>query len=455
MKKIIALFFFSVLLWLGNTNCFSQVNKRGVSTYPKPQTTSADTSCNRSSTAWKNKYNKVATYLPHENSPLKTVGINLIIMQNDTGGNGFTDSEEHLKELKTLFGYVKNLYAKNGKPSDPISGVTELKSKFIDLELKGIYFYKNTALNKSANVSGLIQYLMKNDSARLQYLNVFITEAGHGLAYATRGASYDTKGNLGLVMPGIWSWSPGSDYASATEMAHEIGHIFDLCHTYLKGGCAGTLEAMGKDPDSGDWFPDVFGTPYPGNAPHTAPTKEFPWEYDVHKDTSDKVTNNLHGGFRDESYLSPLQIAKCHRALTVKNASRYVISCTYDSLNPSVITTNEDWDFSAKWEKDIFIRNKAVVNFECKISMPQKSKIVIEKGSTLIVGGTITNDCEQGWEGTIEVKRGGTLRLLSDAQIIFKGSGKIVIDKKKSKRGKVIVENGAKILLDGKTLQYK
>ena len=73
----------------------------------------------------------------------------------------------------------------------------------------------------------------------------------------------------------------------------------------------------------------------------------------------------------------------------------------------------------------------------------------------MIVGGTITNDCEQGWEGTIEVKRGGTLRLLSDSQILFKGLGKIVVDKKKSKRGKVIVENGAKILLDGKTLQYK
>ncbi|MBP6658972.1 MAG: hypothetical protein KA284_14020, partial [Bacteroidia bacterium] len=155
----------------------------------------SDTSCNRSSSAWKNIYSKVATYLPHENSPLKTVGINLIIMQNDTGGNGYTDSEEDLKELRTLFGYVKNLYAKNAKPSDPIQGVTDLKSKFIDLELKGIYFYKNSTLNKSANVQGLLSYLTKNDPERLQYLNVFLTEAGHGLAYATRGVSYDTKGN--------------------------------------------------------------------------------------------------------------------------------------------------------------------------------------------------------------------------------------------------------------------
>jgi len=401
----------------------------------------SDTSCNRSSSAWKNIYSKVATYLPHENSPLKTVGINLIIMQNDTGGNGYTDSEEHLKELRTLFGYVKNLYAKNSKPSDPIQGVTDLKSKFIDLELKGIYFYKNSTLNKSANVQGLLSYLTKNDPERLQYLNVFLTEAGHGLAYATRGVSYDTKGNLGVVMPGIWSWSPGSNYASATEMAHEIGHIFDLCHTYLGGGCAGTLKAMGTDPDTGDWFPDVFGTPYPGNAPHTAPTKVFPWEYDVNKDTADKVTNNLHGGFRDESYLSPLQIAKCHRALSVKNASRYVTSCTYDSSNAWIIASDEEWDFSMKWDKDIFIRNKATVNFECHLSMPQRSKIVVEKGSTLIISGTVANDCEDGWDGTIEVKSGGKLILLSSAVIKFKNNGKIKVERRLFGRGKVKIIN--------------
>ena len=366
-------------------------------------------------------------------------------MQNDTGGNGFTDSEEHLKELRALFGYVKNLYAKNAKPSDPIPGVTELKSKFIDLELKGIYFYKNSTLNKSANVSGLLSYLTKNDPDRLQYLNVFITEAGHGLAYATRGMLYDTKANLGVVMPGIWSWSPGSDYASATEMAHEIGHIFDLCHTYLRGGCAGTLDAMGKDPDTGDWFPDVFGTPYPGNAPHTAPTKEFPWEYDVRKDSTDRVTNNLHGGFRDESYLSPLQIAKCHRALTVKNASRYVTSCTYDANNPWIITSDEEWDFSAKWDKDIIIRNKSIVRLECNLSMPQRSKIVVENGSTLIISGNITNDCEAGWDGSIEVKSGGKVFVVSSATIKFKGDGKIITEKRLFKRGKLKVDKGAQI----------
>lgn len=347
LNKILLIAFLSHLFLFGGNTCFSQVNKKGVSTFPRTTTTTnSDTSSNRSSLAWLNKYSKVATYLPHDNSPMKIVGINFIVMQNDSGGNGFTNSPEHIKELREIFGYMRNIYVHNTKPSDPIAGVVDLKSKFIDFELKGIFFYKNSKLNKSANVSALLNHLIRNDPDRLEFLNVFITEASHGLAYATRGTGYGTAGNLGVVMPGLWSWSPGSDYASATEMAHEIGHIFDLCHTYLRGGCAGTLEAMGKDPDTGDWFPDVFGTPYPGNAPHTAPTKEFPWEYDVRKDTADRVTNNLHGGFRDESYLSQLKIANCHRALAVKNASRYVFNCGYDELNPWIITSDETGDLS-------------------------------------------------------------------------------------------------------------
>jgi hypothetical protein len=122
-----------------------------------------------------------------------------------------------------------------------------------------------------------------------------------------------------------------------------------------------------------------------------------------------------------------------------------LISCTYDSNNPWIISSNENWDFSIKWDKDIIIRNKAVVNFECKVSMPQKSKIVVEKGSKLIIGGIISNDCEDGWDGTIEVQRGGTLHLLSDACIVFKSGGKIVAGDQKSKRGKVIFEKGAKV----------
>ena len=51
-------------------------------------------------------------------------------MQNDTGVNGYTDSEEDLKELRTLFGYVKNLY--NGDVLIEVEGEEENINKLID-----------------------------------------------------------------------------------------------------------------------------------------------------------------------------------------------------------------------------------------------------------------------------------------------------------------------------------
>ncbi len=230
-----------------------------------------NSTCNRTSSSWLNKYSKVATYLPFSNSPSKVIGINFIIYQDDFGNNGFTTAD--LGQLTYIFNSMRNIFVNNNTPSDPISGVTELTSKFIDFDLKGIYFYRNSILNHSINGSALMQYLYDNDPARLNCINIFINEASHGLAYATRGANYNFTSDLYVILPGVWSWSPGSNYASATEMAHEIGHNLDLCHTYLGGNCATSLSGMGTDPDDGDWFNDVFGSPYPGNAPHYYPNQ--------------------------------------------------------------------------------------------------------------------------------------------------------------------------------------
>ncbi len=183
----------------------------------------------------------------------------------------------------------------------------------------------------------------------------------------------------------------------------------------------------------------------------TNPPNYPPWEFDTYASPTDLVSNNLLGGFRDESYLSPLQIAKCHRALALKNACRYLVSCTYDSNNPWLITSNEDWDFDIKWDKDIFIQNNSVVNIQCKLSMPQTSKIVVEAGSILTIDGIISNTCDGGWDGTIEVKPGGILKLFAGADITFKGNGKILIDDDPTNPGKLVFEQNAKVYLDSYT----
>lgn len=417
---------------------------------PISNVSSSSVLCTPSSSSWLNKYSKVITYLPISNSPSKIIGMNFIVIQDDLGNNNFQNNTIDIDRLNLFYNYMNNVYRDNGQPSDGVNGVVELTKKYVEFELKGIYFYRNTTLNTSINGSNLLAYLTQVDPNRLNYLNVFLTN-GSGYAQATRGSSYNTNLNLFANLRGIYSASPLSDYAAATLMAHEMGHTLDLCHTYLGGGCASTLAAMGTNPEDGDFFDDVFG-PYPGNAPHYRPNEPpiYPaWDYDVTLSQTDKITNNLLGGFKAEYYLSPLQIAKMHRALTFKTIRRYLINCVYDVNNPWEITTSEDWDFDILWDKDIVIQNSATVNLTCKLSMPQTSSIIVESGGILNIDGIVTNNCYNGWNGTIHVKAGGILNLKANANITFIGNGKILIDDDVTNPGLLTIEGIPKVYLNG------
>lgn len=75
---------------------------------------------------------------------------------------------------------------------------------------------------------------------------------------------------------------------------------------------------------------------------------------------------------------------------------------TYNST-PLNITTNLDI-VDAEYTQDIVIKSPAVVRILGKVNMQAQAKIVVEKGAKLIIdGGEITNPCGQFWRG-IEVQ---------------------------------------------------
>lgn len=352
---------------------------------PYAGSVSSSITCNSTSSAWLNKYSKVSTYTPTINSPINILHVNFIIIQDDNFGNNFLNNLNDRATLEQIFNWMRNVYLSNDQASDPIPGVTYLPQKYIDFTLDGIYFYQNTSLNNSTNGYNMINFISSYFPARLKSLNIFFTEGGQGWAHATRGVNYNNTDDLWINMLGVWSGSPGSNYASSVNLAHEMGHCLDLCHTYVCSGggcgCFSSLSQMGIDPDNGDYFDDVFGLPIPGNAPHYKPNDppiNPNWGYDTYLSFSDKITNNLMGGFQAEQYLSPLQIAKMHRALKLKSAKRYLANCIYNSTNPWYINSTEEWDFDVLWDRDIVIQGGAVVSLTCKLSMPQTSSITVE-----------------------------------------------------------------------------
>ena len=93
-----------------NLLCLTQFNSAysqqtwtciGVET-PSSGSVNIPASCSRNSLAWINRYNKVSSYEPANNSPMKVLGINFIIFQNDVGGNNFTNAD--LSDLNLIFG---------------------------------------------------------------------------------------------------------------------------------------------------------------------------------------------------------------------------------------------------------------------------------------------------------------------------------------------------------------
>ena len=132
-----------------------------------------------------------------EQQSSKILGINFIIFLDNAGGNNFTNSD--ISSLITIFIWLRDKYRYNDPHSDPISGVVESTSKYVDFILEGIYFYKSSTLNTSTDGGSMIQYLQLNDPSKLKYLNIYFTEGGSGWAHSTRGALYNSNSNLTMI----------------------------------------------------------------------------------------------------------------------------------------------------------------------------------------------------------------------------------------------------------------
>jgi hypothetical protein len=178
----------------------------------------------------------------------------------------------------------------------------------------------------------------------------------------------------------------------SNTLNHEMAHNFDLAHLYGSETC--TQTAL-------NYLDDAFLAGTPTECPHLIP----PWGFDPSSVTAhtDRYTNNIMGSSTFQKYFSPKQMGKMHRSVYLKSMKKYVKDCPYDSDEPIYIFGAKTWDFEIRVYNDIIVRNGATLTLTCKVTMPDNSKIVVERGGKLIVdGATITSSCGGMWKG-IEV----------------------------------------------------
>lgn len=346
--------------------------------------TTSSSTCNKTSAAYNNKYGRISYWIPATSTPVKTIKINFNIIQHTNGSGNFQNTTSELNRLNQIAIWASNIYQNNCAPSDPLPGVTPLADSKVRFEVQGIYFYPNDALWNITGAGQLLDAIEAVDPNRMDALNIVFSEASSNYGYASLPSTTNFNQDSYVITFGYQSYL-ASDFAKAVHLAHELGHCLDLLHTYTPS----TETCNTSDPD---YLSDVFGLPPNNICPQLAG-----WGCDVN-DPLNTCTNNLMGGTGASCYLSPLQMGKINRALSMSSVRRYV-KCQTNTKGNIKVNANEVWDFDIKLYTGVTIKSGKQLTLKCKASFIDGKNITVERGGKLIVdGGTITSSCNM-WDG--------------------------------------------------------
>jgi len=299
--------------------------------------------------------------------------------------------------------------------------------KFIRLEIKG------------GGGAGAMAYISKIKKGKI--INIIVSQKGFSYYDDPQiNIITDSKGTGALLKPilkgatgftmipsffdtdmfinekSLWNeGNPDGDYAAATNLAHELGHTFDLLHTYNSG-------AETNNTINADYMPDLFGYNFTGY-------DIINWGKNPCENPTDKVSNNLMGGNQTSQYTSPSQIGKMHRALHLYNVKKYT-DCHCDTKKKWVINKVEFWDFPFKSYNPIVVKNGCSLTIACTLEMPDGCDIVVENGGSLIITetGLLTGGCGKAWNGNLIIRKGAQLSVVPGGKYILQDLSKLIIE---------------------------
>lgn len=113
------------------------------------------------------------------------------------------------------------------------------------------------------------------------------------------------------------------------------------------------------------------------------------------------LSNNIMAyRFTCRHYLSPRQLARCHYNLrhtflfnTLTPSSQAIVTGELSSGTIN-ITSNTLWDYERFLKKNVVVKTGNTLTIECKVSMATDGKITVEKGAKLVIdGGEVTSWC--------------------------------------------------------------
>lgn len=437
--------------------------------------------CPMLSSDFTNKYGMLQTYVPTSTTPVVTIKVNLNIFQNGSGGGNFQDSAQDggidKGRLNLIFAWFKNFYSNTTAPYS-LTGAAGQNS-YITYELEGIYFYNNAALYYTTSTTSLITEIGNTDPARLKSLNICFngacylgTVTGVTISPGSGGSGYTSSptvnfsdGGTGIatisggVVTGVTSISGTPTYsgvpptvtftggggsgasgtvnyagASAFTTQPTFDITGDMCILMLNqvsnpthninGDYAGSstmAHEVGHTLDlchtysgggcsaycgSSTTDPEYFDDIF-GTYPSATCPHLCSWPQANITNIPPIVTNDLMGGNQAMGYMSPKQIGVMHRSLALKTIRRYAKEMV-SSTNNWVVSTSETWDFDIQFYQDILVTNGATLTINCRVLMANNGKITVDPGAHLILDGATLTSWGSMWTGVV-VNLGSTL----------------------------------------------
>ncbi len=428
-KMILFLFFIT-----GINFATAQTYPCGGVNQPTASISSVIAGCTSSSTAYTSKYRQANTFVPNTTDPLITLKVTLHIFTKDDGTvdevNQWEDPAITPSVITSIYNTLMTVVRSPTATTDYVDRYSSPRTYTYSItsptlatftgtfdtriryEITNIYFYNSTATYFSSNPGTYITYINGIDPDRLEEgLPIIYTNDNtdpQQIAYTSlsTGLSYPAV----FISPNLYD--PGF---MTNNLAHEIGHCFGLGHTYADGTGGGSEWgfAFQNTCNTLDYLDDVFPSPMPycagtgGSTVSPTPTCAACYEY------GDSYfvlkSNNLMGGQYPNDWMSYKQIGRRYRNmhLTLPNKSairQFAKDMISDHVHTWDINSNEIWDFDIQMYQDIVVKAGNTLTIKCKVAMAIDGKIKVEKGAKLVLdGGEITGWCKTGlWKG-IEV----------------------------------------------------
>lgn len=349
-------------------------------------------------------------YIPDDFTSMKYVKVNFHFMMKSDSTLNFTPYDDgngnceftayDYSEILML--YANTMLSQNGSMNLPPNNSTQVLNRKYRLKLEGIYFhYDDNAYTFYEQTESLdpteITYYSVNANTEINVFFVYkdderLSEDEKGIL----GGDANMTGNRHVRINGAWQKyiaGGGNDgfWGDAWTLVHETGHNMGLFHTMQnKKTCKDINDHCADTP----LWSEILGQ----GLPDPCPT----WNHN-----NSYMSNNLmdYSGYQ---VVTPEQLGRIHYTL-MHDMFPYLYD-DYCVINHNELECVIEDGQELSWQNDRILKNNLIIENgakltlkDCILHVPSGANIIVKPGGQLIVdGATITNRCDNMWQG-IEV----------------------------------------------------